>query len=246
MFRKYCSILSVNLGGFCCRFFFCMSLLNLLKYCFCCLCSDFLATTHGGILVPWPGIEPPALEEEALTTGLRGKALFFFSNAEDLILVRGKSWKEQCVAEPESRGREASESIRCIVPRTTKRWQTHGAWGTSSGTAWFLSPRASSGNFCFHLEDMVLSLWAWGVLTCRTTGTAFWAWGQNVTSGEETQSGPLTWAPAEPRAFRMTAAGHASVTYQCNKYGASVINPLELGHNQGPSALCLLSPMEWD
>ena len=45
------------------------------------LCFGFLALRHvGGILAPWPGIEPapPALKGEVLTTGLPGKSLIFF------------------------------------------------------------------------------------------------------------------------------------------------------------------------
>ena len=55
---------------------FLKSLLNLLQYCFCCLCSDFLVVWACGILVPQPGIKPasPALEGKVLTTGPTGKS----------------------------------------------------------------------------------------------------------------------------------------------------------------------------
>ena len=41
--------------------FFFKSLLNLLQYCFCCLCSGFLALTYVGILDPQTGIESTLL-----------------------------------------------------------------------------------------------------------------------------------------------------------------------------------------
>ena len=50
---------------------------ELLHYCFFCLCSGFLNARHvGGILTPQPGIKPssPALEVEVLTTVPPGKS----------------------------------------------------------------------------------------------------------------------------------------------------------------------------
>ena len=54
----------------CCYYYFLKSLLNLLQYCFCCLCSDLGGSEACGILVPRPEIEPapPALYGKVLTT----------------------------------------------------------------------------------------------------------------------------------------------------------------------------------
>ena len=73
--------------------FFLKSLLNLLQYCFCCLCFGFLGHQACGILVPWPGIKPasPALEGEVLTTGLQESPFNVFLG-EDTGEDRGLLW----------------------------------------------------------------------------------------------------------------------------------------------------------
>ena len=54
-------------------------ILNLLQYCFCCLCFDFLLGGHKAreILGPQPRIEPapPALEGKVSITGQPGRSL---------------------------------------------------------------------------------------------------------------------------------------------------------------------------
>ena len=76
---------SLSLSLFFKIFFFCKpflkSLLDLLQYRFCCLCSVFLAVRVGGILASRPGIEPapPALKGEVLTTRLPGNSPLGFT-----------------------------------------------------------------------------------------------------------------------------------------------------------------------
>ena len=80
------------------RFFKCgpflKSLLNLLKYCFCCLCSGFLTLKAYGILAPRPGIKPtpPELESEVLTSGSSGKSQLLLL----LLLLSGFSRVRLC------------------------------------------------------------------------------------------------------------------------------------------------------
>ena len=61
-----CEILSfILIGIFFLRFFWCgpllKSLLNLLQYCFCCLCSGFVAKRHVGSWLPHQGSNPHPL-----------------------------------------------------------------------------------------------------------------------------------------------------------------------------------------
>ena len=85
----------------------------------------------------------PALEEEALTTGLPGKALFFFSNADDLVLVRVKVEKNSVLL---SQRAEAEKHLKAsgVRYREPRSGDKHVGWGgvgrTSSGTASFSCP----------------------------------------------------------------------------------------------------------
>ena len=80
---------------------FLKSLLNLLQYCFCCLCSVFyffifFAQEACGILARWPGIKPmpPALEG-SLTTGPPGKSLYSsLPDGRDLKEKGAREWSQ--------------------------------------------------------------------------------------------------------------------------------------------------------
>ena len=57
--------------------YFLKSLLNLLQYCYCCLCSGFVAWRHVVILAARSETEPatPALKSEVLTIGSPEKSV---------------------------------------------------------------------------------------------------------------------------------------------------------------------------
>ena len=52
-------------------------LLNVLQHCFCFMFWCFGQETWN-VLAPWPGIEPPAVEGEILSSGPPGKSVYFF------------------------------------------------------------------------------------------------------------------------------------------------------------------------
>ena len=78
-------------------FFFFLSLMNLLQYCFCFM-FWFFGHEACGILAPLPGIEPTphALEGEVLTTGPPGKSRVMLLRQILLFLINRKgNWDQE-------------------------------------------------------------------------------------------------------------------------------------------------------